>query len=234
MAKKKVYIRRHLPPCPDPDSYILVETPDLHYYWRRKRGTLKPAVLNETMQQNADLQRIGSPAASRILRRLDSFLKKFNKGRTYVKLVGKLLKVLSAKGYIDFSLLTGFEFNYDYPLDHLLRNQYKVEEKDGHLKLTIVQRDGSVKVQNSPATEYYYELVLLWGDATGDNSLQVRHHSSALYSYFDPDPPVCELELPLPATGPPWMAMLKIGGLEGNEIAHHPKHYGMKVVRVNP
>ena len=40
------------------------------------------------------------------------------------------------------------------------------------------------------------------------------------------------MSVPLPSNGAPWMALLKVSCPEGLELAVHPRHYGMRVVKV--
>jgi len=75
--------------------------------------------------------------------------------------------------------------------------------------------------------------VLLYGDVTHDGALRTDDISSALYSFAQVAPDNTELVLPLPDNNAPWLLLLKINCLEGNELAAHPKHYAMKVVKVN-
>jgi hypothetical protein len=41
------------------------------------------------------------------------------------------------------------------------------------------------------------------------------------------------LRLKIPVRKVPWMVLLKVSCMEGNELAVHPRHYGMKVVKVS-
>src|SRR6476620_8534868 len=57
--------RRSLPPCPDPDMSVLVETKE-GVYWRRKRSKERSAT-NKVLQANESLMKRCSPAAKKVL-----------------------------------------------------------------------------------------------------------------------------------------------------------------------
>ena len=52
------------------------------------------------------------------------------------------------------------------------------------------------------------------------------------YSFTDIATDHCKLVLPMPTKNEPWMLLLKVSCLEGNEMTAHAKHYGMRVVEV--
>ncbi len=232
MAKRKVYSRRELPPCPDPGLYMLIKKEE-GYYWRRKRGTVKKAMLNPVLAKNAVVAKITGPATSRILKRLRPFTHGLKTGSVHLTINNKLIKAYYEKETIDFRLLKELELNAKHPLEKILLCRYRVTTSDDLLHINIPLQKESVYKHNNLVTNYYFDAVLLWGDARNDEELYLRHVSSALYSFENDHPAPCELELPRPPGNKPWMLLLKLSCLEGNELAAHPKHYGMKVVSVN-
>jgi hypothetical protein len=79
-------------------------------------------------------------------------------------------------------------------------------------------------------TGYYIELVVLSGDPSEPDGLRVQSDISPLYTSQSTD--LCNLCVSLPDKKGPWMAMVKVSSLENNEMAFHPRHYGMKVLKV--
>jgi hypothetical protein len=231
MGTKK-YSRGQLPPCPDPERYALVKTEE-GYYWRRKRGTVKPAKLNPAMNRNAATAKITAPAASRLLRKLATYTHGIKKGRINLIISGMLMKTYHTRGVIDFSMLEGLELNMGYPLEKLFYGDYTVIQDGQSLRLKIELTKGTVQRFNNLVTDYNFEAVLLYGDTTREAALRTDDISSALYSFAQAAPDNTELVLSLPDTDAPWMMLLKINCLEGNELAAHPKHYAMKVVKVH-
>ena len=227
MGTKK-YSRRQLPPCPDPESYIVVKT-DEGYYWRKKRGTVKKAKLNTILRRNATTAKLTGPAASRLLGTLEPHTRGIKKGKISLKIAGLLMKTYHTKGLLDFSMLQGLELNAAYPLAKLLYTDYKVLQDKRTIRLRL--RSGYVQAQNNLVTDYYFDAVLLGGDPAFADSLKTVTDSSILYSFADKNIQDVELAVPLPPAGIPWILLLKVSCLEGNELAMHPKNYAMKVVK---
>jgi hypothetical protein len=61
--------------------------------------------------------------------------------------------------------------------------------------------------------------------------LRVDSVASPLYVIGAEGEDVCTLSVDLPQADVPWMVLLKVSCLEGNELAAHPRHYGMRVVK---
>lgn len=227
-GKKKKYIRR--PPCPDPEQYLWVETKE-GGHWRRKRR--KDTPLNRSLSSNVSATEIVSPVAKRIRNTLEEYTRNLDTGRLHGRLSGLLSKAYKEKGQINFSALKGFEFQKYYPLDQLLLTQYKVNTGINSVELLIQIKDDVVKKNNNLVTDFYFEGILLYGDVLADELLKVEYTLSKPYSFTDTLKKDCKLVLPLPSKNLPWMLMLKVSCLEGNEMASHVKHYGMRVVEVN-
>jgi hypothetical protein len=98
------------PPCPDPENYIWVHTED-GGYWRRKRGSVKPAKLNMQFKEGNELMKIAAPAAKRIVQKLRAFLDRMKTGRLNATISGKIRKALSVRGVADFCFFDEFELH---------------------------------------------------------------------------------------------------------------------------
>jgi hypothetical protein len=226
-GKKKKKSRR--PPCPDPEQYIWVETKE-GGHWRRKRSKGTP--LNRSLAANASATKIVSPVAKRIRDTLEAYTRQLDTARIQVRLSVLFRKTYIEKGQIELSALRGFEFQEDYPLEQLLLTQYQVNEGFNFIELQIPVKGGVVKKQNNLVTDFYFEGILLYGDPLTDRSFKVEYAVSKPYTFKNAATDDCKLILPLPQNNEPWMLMLKVSCLEGNEMASHVKHYGMRVVEV--
>jgi hypothetical protein len=205
---------------------VLVKTRE-GVHWRKKRRKGK---LNESFATNADLSKISGPAASRVVQRLRPFLQGIDGGRLTLRISNALRKGLKEKKRLDLSALEGAEMQRDHPLHQLLLVSYRLVVEDWMFKIKIGVESQCVKKQNSLATHFYFEAVMVYGDVAAENGLRVESTGSRLYAFGEEPEEVCELSLPLPEEVS-WMVLLKVSCLEGNEMAVHPKHYGMKVVR---
>ena len=73
---------------------------------------------------------------------------------------------------------------------------------------------------------------VLSGLPEASGGLKTVSTESRLYAFEDGRKEDCIMSLPLPEAEVPWTVLLKLSCLEGNELAAHTKHYGMKVVWV--
>jgi hypothetical protein len=229
---KKGRKRNRRGPNPDPARYVWVDSKE-GGYWRRKRGLNKPAELNDAYRQSANSTKLTSPAAKRIVQRLGAHLRGLETGRILARMGGKLKKPLHQKGVMDYSALEGFELQPYHPLAALLDAPYKAEAGAEAVTVTIPIDKHTVKRHNGIVSHYYFDLVLLWGDPGREDGLRVESETSGLYGFSGEKKSVCALSVPLPGNGAPWMALLKVNCLEGHELAVHPRHYGMRVVKVS-
>ncbi|HEV7331907.1 MAG TPA: hypothetical protein VGN63_12780 [Flavisolibacter sp.] len=216
---------------PDPHQFLLVTTKEGSFF-RRRRGTVKPAPLNAPFRQSADGMSLSSPAVKRLRACLWEVLRGLAVGRIQARLSGRLNKAFLQNGRFDFSAFAGYEFQEDHPLDSLLLAPYTVQTEGGEARVRIPLDRRAVKQKSSLVSDYYFELVVVWGDAGREGGLRLDSVSSPLYPFGRSAKRCCELSLSLPGDGVPWMLLLKASCLEGRELAHHPRHYGMKVVAV--
>lgn len=230
MAGKKNKARL-IPPCPDPERYVWVNRKS-GGYWKLKRGSIKPAILNESLQRNSSAFTITSPVARRIKERLEEFTRGLHISSLHSRLNGELVKTYNKIGAVDFSQLKGFEIQEDHPLENILLTQYRLQQSSSSIVIQIPVKQGVVKQYNRLVTDFYFEGILMYGDGLADGSLAVGYAVSKPYSFVDTLTETCEVVLQLPGDKQPWILMLKVSCLEGNEMAAHAKHYGVRVVGV--
>jgi len=220
-----------LPPCPDPELYILVETKE-GSFWRRKRGTVKKASLNKTFSDNNQAFKTLMPAAARLVKKLDPYTRQLDMGRITARIAGKWLKPYIETGSISFAALNKMELQRDHPLEHLCNANYIITANEGFHRIYIDLVSGQVIAQNTLVTDYYFEAVLLYGDPTMDGGLVTEDRTSELYHFGAETTAGCALDIPCAPAGAPWLLFLKVSCLEENEMAAHYKNYAMKVVGV--
>ena len=219
------------PPPPDAQNYILVKTRE-GSFWRRKRGTVKKTELNKAFQKNVETTALASPIARRIKDKLQEFLKGLDTGRFIANVSARLKKIYNRTGEWNFSLLEDYDLQPDRPLGEILKRSYSLIEKNGELTIRIPIEKETVKRHTKLVTDYYFDAVLLYGDPSKKNGLRIESETSRLYPAGGKLETECSLSIILPVKKTPWMVLLKLSCLEGNEPAIHPRHYGMKVVKV--
>jgi hypothetical protein len=219
-----------IPPPPSPDGqYVWVKTKE-GSFWRKKRGSYRRAVLNEAYQRSSEATKICSPAASRIVRRLHPYLTGLQTGRLTVRICGRLRKALNEKGRLCFSYLKGLDMQQEYPLEKLLKVGVRVEQDARELRVSVPVNVYTVKRHSEAVSAYYFELILLWGDAGNDKGLWVDVVDSVVYRIGEDYGRECRLSLVLPPEGETWVVLLKVSCIEGKDLAMAPRNYGMKVL----
>lgn len=214
-------------PCPEPGSYEWVNSSE-GGYWRKKKQ--KGSSVNSSLSDNNAATKLLAPAIKRIRNMLEEYTRSLDPGRVQGRMSGLLGRLFRKTGKIDLAVLKGFDFQKEHTLDKLLLTQYQVHVYSNDVELVIPVTAWAVKKHNSLVTDFYFEGILLYGDAMQDGSLAVEYSVSAPYSFTNIITGCCKLKLPLPPNGIPWMLLLKVSCLEGNELAAHVKHYGMRVV----
>ena len=207
---------------PDPEKYEIVHSREGDYLRAKRKTPFINAQLAEMAAETC------SGAAKQILTKLKPFTEGML-GRMNVRLSGRMRSAKKLTGFYNYSLLLGFELQKEHPCDALYNGVYQIQNHSGKITLTVPVRAGCIKKHNSIVTAYYFEAVLLTGDAMVENSLRVEDDKSDLF-YFDQvydTSVVCQFVLPDNA---PYLLWLKVGCMEGKERALHARHYGMKVV----
>jgi len=228
MAKRK---RKPDPIVPFSEEYIWVKTRESSF-WRRKRGTVRPATLNKSFQENVSHAKVAGPAAVRLLGKLHPYMLKMAPGRITLRICNLFIKTLNQKGKMDFSLFRGLDLQEKYPIDKLLP-AHKLIEEDDEVTVTIPIDQHTLRSVSPLVTHYYFELILLHGDPAKEKSLRTESTISALYPFIkNPKKSLCTLTMTLPSKKNPWMVLLKLNCHEGSELAAHPRHYPMRVVAV--
>lgn len=233
MAKKRKKKRRpkSLPPAYDPEKYDWVNSKEGGYP-RRKKGSVKPVILNNVLQLNAKMTRPTNEAARRVMAKLYPFLQYLTTGRTVVRIAGGFKKSIAQNGQMDYSMLEKLDFQDDYSFDDTANGLVSMKEDKGVLYLHISVGNHCVKKHSGLATGYYLEAILLYGDPAEANALRVDSVESRLYSFEEEKRVIdCNLSLQLPEKEP-WMVLLKVSCVLDREIAGTSKYHGLKVVKV--
>lgn len=211
----------------DRDKYVWVNSKEGSYL-RKKRGSIKPAMLNTAYEQGANRMKLSAPAASRIVNKLKPYLRGLTTGRLHARISGKLRKGLKETESIELCYLKDLDLQPEHPMGRLLIFPFTVEVTEYELNVRIPITDSTVKQHSNIVTDFYFELVLLYGDATKEQGLRTESEESSVYAIGKAYKNECRLCMVLPEQ--PWIALLKISCIEGNEPAAASRNYGMKVV----
>lgn len=224
MAKK--YLKGVIPPCPgDPQNYTLVNR-NGYYYWRLKRGTIKPATLNPVFRVKSIAMSQLSPVIKLLRQYLIPVFHPISAGSLQPSLFKWLQQPWIDSNMISFTNMNGVDFNPKNPLASSLRANHRCMVTDEAISLTVFADPLALKPKNGIVTEFVLEAILLWRDGDG---FQIDTQQSAIYPIREGiiADSVFEFLRPINA---PWMLMLKLLCFEGNKFACHYKHYALKVV----
>jgi hypothetical protein len=221
--------QRELGINPDPELYEDVRTKN---GWYRKKKRKKKAVLNTVLSAYKEATQYSSPAAKRILLKLEPWLDRMPAGKVNAKLSGGLRKNYVETGKMGYELLKDLDIS-EQPLDKLFdKYSYRAEVKNREVIITLNMGRNRIKLTQMIHTHFWAEAILLWGDPMKIGSMRVDSAESKVYPE-DMEKPVTEkLVLDLPAKKQPWMVLLKISCKMNDFTEMTPKYYAMRVVAV--
>jgi hypothetical protein len=214
---------------PDPEVYEDVKTSD-GWYRRKKKGN--KAGLNSVMKAYMETTKYSSPAAKLLLERLKPWTEGFELKKVNAKISGRLKKSYVESGKMTFEHLKDLDIQPNRPLDMLLKSHYHAIVKNGEVIVTIDVREGSIELKNSLFTDFYFEIILVWGDLMKKNGLRIESEESKVYKKGKVKSERLALRLVLPTKNEPWMVLLKVSCTESKIPVLSPRHFGMKVLEV--
>lgn len=229
MPKKRKF-NSTIPPCPDPDKYVLVRG-KYRYFWRRKRGTgEKPAVLNEVLTRSAAITAKTNRAAKHMMSLLSVFTQRMDLGLTTTRVAGAFKKAYLASGKMDFSFMHEIQFQEDYPIYDLFRGHVHKQVVKGSLQLSIGVGSQNVHAPSRVAESYYLHAIMLYGDPSKDRGIKIETDESRAYSFQEKGELECPFSFVLPAKNRPWMVLLYLGCKMKDRLPAGPRYHAMMVV----
>ena len=219
--------RRIISTNPDLTNYVLVKSKEGDYL-RRKRGTVTKATINEAFAAHAN--ETCSSAAKEIMDKLKPFTQQMY-GRKLVYLSALLRKGRLRSGFTDYSDCDRWEVMKDHPLNKIYWDQYSVKKEKDTVDIVLAVAEDSINKEGMLATHFYFEAILVHGDAMVPGAVRMESDRSPLYSFKSKKKTSHTFSFVIPE-GRPYLVFLKVGCMENDRPADHPRHYGMKVVAV--
>lgn len=230
MPKKKKFNPR-IPPCPgDPEKYTLVRAKN-GYYWRRNRGTVKPAVLNEVLSRSAAITSKTNRAAKHMMSLLAVFTQQMSLGMSTTGVGGAFKRAYLQDGRMDFRFMHEITFQEGYPIHKLFTGHVYPKIERGSIQLQIGVGDLYVKAPSRHAAGYRLTAILLYGDPSKDRGIKIETEESQIYSFKEKKQEDCKLSLVLPAKNRPWVVLLHIGCKMRDGLYAGPRYHAMWVVK---
>ena len=217
------------PPCPgNPDHYTWVETKEKNF-WRKKRGSVKPAVLNDALRRSVEHTRLAAPAARRLIDILRPHMHGITTGRLNVRFVNGLRASLKEKGQMQLRYLKDVELQNDYHWEQMWRSHFQAYSDAYSVTLKIDLYPGCIKIPCRHVSDFYFDAILVSTNLQPEERIFTDMVTSQLYPVKDTPSTTCTLQLDLPHNKD-WMLVLKLSTLEGNALSAHTKYYRMKVI----
>jgi hypothetical protein len=220
------------PPCPDPDKFILIRG-EYRYFWRRKRGTVKPAVLNTVLAESAAITKNTNRAARQLMSLLSVFTQHMSLGRTTSRIAGAFKKVYLKTGRMDFSYMEKVEFQENYPVHRLYKGGISKQLVKGCLELHVPVGDEHMKRWSRTAVSYQLHAILLYGDPAKERGIRIETDESRTYHFGEGKKMDCHLRLVLPPKNRPWMALLYMGCKLSLPFPAGSKYHAMIVLKTS-
>ena len=214
---------------PDPKRFEDVHTKG---GWYRREKRKKGTKVNPVLKKNVHTMTESLAAADRLIAKLDPWVRDLELVTVRMNIAANFTKRYNITGKADFMLMKGLDLQPYRKLDELLRAPYRVDIVKDEVIIKIDVGERSLELTHSIATEFYFDAVILWGNPMEEKGLRVDGVESKLYSIKSKKAEKCVLRLDLPGKKMPWMVLLKVSCLEGNELAINTRHYGMKIVEV--
>ena len=229
---KKTKFNSKVPPCPDPDKYVLVRGKN-GYYWRRKRGTVKPAVLNETLARSAAITSKTNRAAKHMMSLLSVFTQRMALGMATTEAGGAFKRAYLKDGRMDFRFMHEIKFQREeeYPIHKLFTGSVYLQIERGSIQLQVGVGSLNVKAPSVKAEGYQLHAILLYCDPSKERGIKIETDESRIYSFKEKGDLTCQLSLVLPARNRPWMVLLYIGCKMIDKLPAGPRYHAMWVVK---
>lgn len=231
MPKKRKFNPR-IPPCPgDPEKYTLVRG-KYGYYWRRNRGTVKPAVLNEVLSRSAAITGKTNHAAKHMMSLLAVFTQHMALGTNTTEVGGAFKRAYLQDGRMDFRFMHEIVFQgKEYPIHKLFKGHVYPKIERGCLQLQVGVGGPNVKAPSRHAAGYRLTAILLYGDPSKERGIKIETEESDLYSFQEKSLVEWKVSMVLPAKNRPWVVLLYIGCKMRDSLPAGPRYHAMWVVK---
>ncbi|HEX5169781.1 MAG TPA: hypothetical protein VFW11_11455 [Cyclobacteriaceae bacterium] len=197
---------------------------------RRKRGSVKPARVNEAFKRSSDELKMATPYAKLIKDSVNPFLSNCRDWTLWSRLRSFFRKQVRS-GSIDYYELVGFEFHKKHTLDSLLRGRPAIDASINGSELCI-----SFQLQAPPHIPLSYidgyQLTLVVIGVNGESTSSCTGEYPLGLARLNEKPGIEQLRLSLKEPADTIILALKCEGCKGNNVMNNAKSQGMAIVHV--
>lgn len=211
------------------DDLTFVDSKAYGPHVRRKRGTDKEAVLNETMVESSNRLIHVNKIASLIFKSISN---EHKDGKLWSRLLSKLRLQLRDYNFNDVSCLLGIECHQKRSLDKMLRSLWEVEVAGFSKKQMCIslQMPGKPSYDNKYLKEFQISMHVLYPDFEGSKLKKEMAGSDVLQKANCPKS--FSFIVPVPAKATQYAVFMKITECEDGEALNYQQSTGMRCVAV--
>jgi hypothetical protein len=196
---------------------------------RNPRGTFKPAVLNEAMEQSKNRLVQVNQTASLIF---NSIRDEHSDGTLWTRLLSALRQQLKEKNYNDVHCLITLECHAVHTLRNILRSYWDIEtavtpKRRLHITLSL-EKGPRWKTKN--LHQFQASMHVIYPDLVR-NRIQKEVVCSEVYSIFN-FPEELTFIVPVPPNAPAYAVFLKVTGCSNGKAGNGLQSTGMRCVAV--
>ncbi|HEY4148269.1 MAG TPA: hypothetical protein VGM41_05045 [Chitinophagaceae bacterium] len=214
------------------DRITFVKSKKYKEHIRSKRGSIKPALINERLQENSQQLGLAVLPARAIFNAVRSHHKD---GYLWNKLLGIFRKQLKAGIPFHINDLKGMECHKEFSLDRLILNTwYKVQivQKEDKLCIELVMKEHPDWSYLEWKRDFQYRLsmVIVYPNLeTGGFTEETAH--GPVTEFTTPVQPL-SFEVPIPGSADKYVAFMLAATCEDGEVSRLAHTNGMRVVGV--
>jgi hypothetical protein len=198
-------------------------------YVRAKRGTYKPAVLNDAMKKSSASQAKGNVPSQMILYATEPFRKDFKDGKLWNRLGSYFRGELNKETPHLFQNLEDFELHTQYPLAKIFPVTTTITPNVDNKKLSVV-------LKSSVAPKFRYKKydglkVTVYGVYPDLETQDVDVDFSEFEIEGLKNSLNVEAEFDFPKEGNTVLFMVKVEAVENGKVSPSPNSKGMKILK---
>ena len=213
------------------DDHTFVRSATYGDHVRRKRGSVKEALVNEAFRKSSEELRIATPYAKLIKDSVNPYLIYFRDWTLWSRLRSFFRKQIR-EGDINYQQLVGFEFHKAHSLYSLLRNKPSVNVHADEIEICVhIRFHLHPYFPVSYVDGYQFTILVIVVDAT-NKSVRTFEHVSAIRKLSDPLHEEEQLKFSREVHGSTVIVALKCEGCKGNDVMRNVKTQGMAIVQV--
>jgi hypothetical protein len=210
---------------------VLVNSPKYGEHLRAKRGTYKPALLNDVMQQSSERLKDCNKPAKVIF---DAVRFEHKDGDLWTDLVSIFRAEAKTREPFNPKSLMRLECSRKYPLDKLLSRDYDIDVKVVKNKLQVIVTLKTIPRFNKRQTYvngYQVGIAMVFPDFSEYEYKKVTGQGPVM-GFKSALQPV-EFMVPVPKGNVPWLLFLSVTGCEDGQVIKMPQVKGMAVVKIS-